>query len=123
MMINKTTEFINYRHPFYTGLERTPKFLKRESESVRGSDIIEISEEARELLLKNSDSSLVKAGLRISPEIGALIMASERDADADRSIRINVLSSLIDRGTYNFDSFEKIRGAGDNVASQLTGRK
>jgi hypothetical protein len=123
MMINKTTEFINYRHPFYTGLERTPKFIRRESESVKGSDIIEISEEARQLLLKNSGSALVKAGLRISPEIGALIMASERDVDADRSIRINVLSSLIERGAYNFDSFEKVRGAGGNVLSQLIRRK
>jgi hypothetical protein len=123
MMVNKTTEFINYRHPFYTGLEKAPKFLKRETESIKGSDTIEISEEARELLLKNSGSALVKAGLRISPEIGALIMASERDADVDRSIRINVLSSLIHRGTYNFDSFEKTSGAGDNVLSQLMGRK
>jgi len=123
MMINKTTEFINYRHPFYTGLERTPKFIKRESESVNGSDIIEISEEARELLLKNSGSALVKAGLNMSPEIGALIMASERDADVDRGIRVNVLNSLIHRGTYNFDSFEKIIGAGENVLPQLIRRK
>lgn len=122
-MVNKTTEFINYRHPFYTGLERSPKFIRRESGSVNGSDIIEISEEARELLLKNSGSSLVKAGLRISPDIGALIMASERDADADRSIRIHVLRNLIQRGTYNYDSFEKISVAGTNVLSQLTRRK
>jgi hypothetical protein len=123
MMVNKTTEFINYRRSFYAGLERTPKFIKRESGSVNGSDVIEISEEARQLLLKNSSSSLVKAGLRISHDIGALIMASERDADADRHIRINVLSSLIQRGTYDFDSLEKLRGAGDKVLSQLTGAK
>jgi len=122
-MVNKTTEFINYRHSFHTGLERTPKFLKRESGSVNASDIIEISEEARHLLLTNSGSALVKAGLRISPDIGALIMATERDADADRRIRINVLSSLIQRGTYNFDSFEKISVAGGNVLSQLIRRK
>ncbi len=119
MMINKTTEFINYRHSFYTGLERAPKFLKRESGPVNEIDVIEISDEARQLLLKNSSSALVKAGLQISPEIGALIMASERDADADRRIRNNVLGSLIQRGTYDFDSVDKLRGAGGKILSQL----
>jgi hypothetical protein len=120
MMINKTTEFINYRHSFHTGLERTPKYLKRESGTVNGSDVIEISEEARQLLLKNSNSALVKAGLRISHDIGALIMSSERDADSDRRIRINVLGSMIQRGIYDFDSLEKIRGTGGKILSQLT---
>ena len=119
MMINKTTEFINYRHSFHTGLERTPKFLRRESGSVNGSDVIEISEEARQLLLKNSGSALVKAGLRISHDNGALILESERDTDAIRRIRINELSGRIRRNTYDFDSFEKLNGAGDEVLSQL----
>jgi hypothetical protein len=119
MMINKTTEFINYRHTFHTGLERTPKFLRRESGPVNGSDVIEISDEARQLLQKNSSSALVKAGLKISHDIGALIPESERDADAIRRIRINELSGRIRRGAYDFDSFEKLYGAGGEVVSQL----
>ena len=111
-MVNKTTEFINYRHPFHTGLERTPKFIRKESGSVNRSDVIEISEEARQLLLKNSGSALVKAGLRISHDIGALILASERDADAIRRIRINELSGRIRRGTYDFDRVIDRTGTG-----------
>jgi hypothetical protein len=119
MMINRTAEFINYRQTFPAAQERSPRFLRRAPAGVKGADSVDISTEARELFLGRNSSPLVKAGLKISWEIGDLMLVAEQVEKADRRQRLEIIGRKILNGSYDFDSAGKIEAAGKTMLEQM----
>ncbi|MBN2160718.1 MAG: hypothetical protein JW807_15115 [Spirochaetes bacterium] len=124
MLINKTMESISYRDMFHTGLEKTPKFIRRTSPAGSGSesDIVEISEDARRRLMEKNSSPLVKVVGRLSREISELILNQELSSDAERRNRTGELRERVLSGSYDFDSAAGLEMAGKAVTAQLIGR-
>jgi hypothetical protein len=123
MHINRTMESISYRDMFHTGLEKSPKFLRRISpEGTAGeSDIVEISEDARKRLMEKNSSPLAKSVMQVSRDIAELILSEELKADAGRRERIDDVRDRVRRGTYDFDSSDRLERAGGAVTAQLSG--
>jgi hypothetical protein len=119
MMINRTAEFINYRQTFPAAQERTPRFLRRAPAGVNGADRVDISTEARELFLGRNSSPLVKAGLKISWEIGELMLIAEQVENTDRRQTLEAIGSQIKNGSYDFDSAGKIDAAGKAMLEKM----
>jgi hypothetical protein len=119
MMINKTAEFMNYRQPLGAGIERSPKFLRQKPGLGAGSDIVDISEDARARLLERNASPLVKAGLKLSREIAELIRAGEIEADMARRLKTGEVGRRIRQGLYDFDDIAAIEAAAGRILDGL----
>jgi hypothetical protein len=122
MMINKTTEYWNYRQGVQSVTERAPRFLRRDATTARGADIIDISDAARKRLLEKNSTPLVKAIMSFSREIGELVRTIEGETDASRSARIEELRAQVREGSYNFDSIDKMESAADSLMTRIDAR-
>lgn len=119
MMINRTADFIHYYHSVYTAPDRSPRFLRRAPAEDRGIDRVDISPEARELLHERNNSSLVRAGFRLSLAIGELMMMAERTPDMERRQRVQDLRNRVRNGAYDFNSAEKLSAAGNAITERI----
>lgn len=121
MLINRTMESISYRDTFHTGLEKSPKFLRRTPHAGPGGeiDVVEISEDARNRLMEKNSSPLVRVLGQLSGEIRELVLAGELKSDAERQGRIAGLREKVLSGSYDFDRVDRLEQAGRAVAAQL----
>ncbi len=110
-MIKQTTEFVRYRRPFHDDARIAVKYVRREPAERFDADRAEISDQALGRYLESRRSPLVKAGSRLSNEIGNLIETEEARADTMRTARVRELHLLIQNGSYDFNGEEAIADA------------
>ncbi len=122
-MINKTTEYWNYRKPLQAGPERSPRFLRRDTTTARGADVIDISEAARKRLLEKNSTALVKSIMSFSREIGEIVRTSEKDYDNNRSARIEALRRRVHDGSYDFEDGPTMEATATALMARMNSRK
>ncbi len=122
MMINKTTEYWNYRQSLHTGPERAPRFLRRDTATGKGADIVDISEAARKRMLEKNSTPLVKAIMSFSREIGEMVRMAEAEADGSRRTRIEELRLQVREGSYDFEGSDKMEPAADSLMTGIKPR-
>ena len=118
MMINKTTEYWHYRQPLQTGPERAPRFLRRDTSTGKGADIVDISDAARKRMLEKNNTPLVKSIMSFSREIAELVREVEREFDAGRGARIEELGQQVRAGSYDFENRGRIETAADSLLNR-----
>jgi hypothetical protein len=124
MIINRTTEFLTYHSPSYSGTGRTPVFLKSLSGSAKGYDTVEISENARKRFQDSDSSVLEKALLKALPSVEHVrenLREIERDADNQRRKRVEELKAKLLAERYGMDDMKLTHAAGEMI-SQFEGK-
>lgn len=123
-MINKTTEYWNYRQSLQTGLdrERGPRFIRRETANGKGADIVDISEAARKRLLERNNSPLVRSIMSFSRDLGDMVRDTEGESDAARSARVSELKGRVREGLYDFENPGRIESAADSLIARIKTR-
>lgn len=117
-MINKTTEYWHYRQPLQTGPERAPRFLRRDTTTGKGADIVDISDAARKRMLEKNNTPLVKSIMSFSREIGELVRVVEREFDSGRGARIEELRQQVRAGSYDFENAGRTETAADSLLNR-----
>lgn len=118
MIINRTTEYMNYREAHPATVERGPRYIRKRSGSEHGADIIEISDAGRRLHREKQASPLVKAALLVSGDIGALVLAAEQEMDLRRSQAVGTLRDSIGSGDYDFDRTDRVIAAAEKILAR-----
>ena len=119
MIINRTTDNMNFREAPAQQTDRGPKYIRRKMESGNGADIVEISDAGRRLLREKNSSPLVKAGLPVSGDIGALVRSVEQDMDLRRKQAVEELRDRIRSGAYDFDRADRLSMAAEKILAML----
>jgi len=123
MMINKTTEYWNYRQPLQAGPERSPRFLRRDTTTAKGTDVIDISEAARKRMLEKNSTALVKSILSFSRELGEMVRTVEVETDTGRMARIEGLRKRVREGSYDFEDGSAMEAAASSLMARMNCRK
>lgn len=119
-MINKTTEYWNYRQSLQTGLERerAPRFIRRDTTG-KGADIVDISEAARKRMIEKNTTPLVKSIMSFSTELGEIVRDKEGESDSLRSARVNELKGRVREGLYDYENPGRIEAAADSLMARI----
>jgi hypothetical protein len=123
MMINKTTQYWNYRQPVQSVPERAPRFLRRDTTTAKGADVIDISEAARKRMLENNRTPLVKSIMSFSRELGEMVRTVEVESDAGRGARIDGLRKRVREGSYDFEDGAAMEAAASSLMARMNSRK
>ncbi|MBP7737160.1 MAG: hypothetical protein KA369_14370 [Spirochaetes bacterium] len=123
MMINKTTEYWNYRQPLQAGPERAPRFLRRDTTTAKGADVVDISDAARRRMLEKNSTPLVKSIMSFSREIGEMVRTSEKDYDNNRAARIEALHRRVREGSYDFEDGSTMEATASSLMARMNSRK
>lgn len=124
MIIHRTAEFVNFRAPLNSGQGRRALFLRSHTESERGLDRLEISENARKHFLDNSSSPLEKAILKALPGLERFredLRRIESVSDERRRERIEELKSRILMDNYHVDEL-MLTHAAKKMVSTIAGK-
>ncbi len=122
-MINKTTEYWNYRQPLQAGPERAPRFLRRDTTTAKGADVVDISDAARRRMLEKNSTPLVKSIMSFSREIGEMVRTSEKDYDNNRAARIEALHRRVREGSYDFEDGSTMEATASSLMARMNSRK
>ena len=104
--------------------EPAARFIRRGDGRRADTDRAEISADALARSREARLSHLVRAGRRLSAEIGELLGMIESRADAARAAHLGELRRRVRDGSYDFDGIEALRGAAHALAgNDLTVKK
>lgn len=118
MMINTAINRLDQQ--YIPGTERVGKtFFSGKGTGAFGTDILEISAEARERLAEKNASPLARAVSRMAAGIRSEIELSENIYDSDRTAIVNNVKKSIANGTYDFDAIACSSKLADIVAERL----
>ncbi len=111
------------RNPYHSDTKATPVFLRQQARTGAGTDLVEISREARERLELDSMprwarklGELTGAGSR---ELGEMVRARDAEFTREHRARIDALSREVKDGRYDFGKFETLEETARRLAGAL----
>ncbi len=122
-MINKTTEYWNFRQTSQSVSERSPRYIRRDTTTSKGADVVDISEAARKRLFEKNSTPLVKSILSFSRELGEMVRTIEVESDAGRRARVEGLRRRVREGSYDFEDGATMEAAASSLMARMNSRK